>query len=150
MKKYLLFFSTLLFSATLFAQSPLVGTWSGRSLIDGQQMGFKLYMKKDGTFSMAYDLSPNDLSLKGSWAQKGDLLIFKSEGLTLQLKKVPKNSKVGKEVHVMEFKRDSKNPIVVGFENQAGWAFPEGQVGWSFFGWDKKMHSVVINHEEQY
>jgi hypothetical protein len=95
MKKYLLLSAALmLFSVSLSAQ--YAGRWTGKGPLNGKNQGFTLELKSNGTYSMAYDLNPNDLSVKGRWMAKGDALILKSGSNKVQLKRIsPKETRNG-------------------------------------------------------
>ncbi len=142
MKKNFLFFTCIvLFSCVLSAQPDLSGTWTGKTVKNGQPVGFTLKMNKKGAFTMAYDLNPNDLAVKGKWTSKEDALSFKGTDEELQLKRIPKGAKNNKKTCILEFRHNNRS---LKMSNLA----EPWKIG-RFFGWDEGVAAVVINHEEQ-
>lgn len=139
MKKFLFLSLALLLSGTLSAQTKFIGTWSGSAVKNGQPMGFKLTLNKDGNFTMAYDLNPNDLSIKGTWSHANGVLTFISGKNKTTLKRQKKANKNNK-TFVMDFNRKNKRAI---------YGFNIGMPPTVMFGWDEGVAAVVINHEEQ-
>ena len=140
MRKSLLFFVALMMcSLTISAQSNFVGTWKGKTKKDGKSAVFTLKMNKNGTFTMAYDLNPNDLSVMGNWIYADGRLSFKGSDEELQFRKLNDGTKSGKKGFLLKFKRGKKT---VGFQTLSNVS--------GFFGWDEGVAAVVINHEEQY
>jgi hypothetical protein len=87
MKKYLfLSVAFILFSVSLSAQHA--GYWTGKGPLNGKNQEFSLELKSNGIYTMAYDLNPNDVSYKGRWMAKGDVLILKSGSDKVQLKSI--------------------------------------------------------------
>ena len=88
---------------------------------------------------MAYDLNPNDLSIKGTWSHSNGVLTFKSADKETTLKRQKKATKGNKDVFVMDFRRKNKRAI---------YGFNIGMPPTVLFGWDEGVAAVVINHEE--
>ena len=142
MKKNLLFFtSMMLFSLALSAQPDLSGTWTGKTVKNGQPVGFTLKMNKKGTFTMAYDLNPNDLAVQGQWTFKEGALSFKGTDEELQLKQIRKGAKNNKKTCILAFRYNNRSLKMSTLAEP--W-----KIG-HFFGWDEGVAAVVINHEEQ-
>lgn len=144
MKKYVFLLATsILFSLNLSAQFS--GVWQGTVEKNGKDVDFTLKLQKNGIFSMAYDLNPNDLSVKGRWTTKGDLLNFKTSSGSIQLKK--STSRNPANGFIFTFKKGNK------FITYNVHGLPKTtqlkRVS-AVFGWDEGVAAVVINHEEQY
>ena len=145
MKKYLfLLASSLIFSLSLSAQPA--GIWGGEVSKDGKKSGFTLSLQKNGTFTMAYDLNPNDLSIKGRWSAKGDMLTFKAGSRTVQLKKTSSKGSQSKKGFLLTFKKGSKLIIYSPWGQPPSSKFKPMS---SMFGWDEGVAAIVVNHEEE-
>ena len=129
-------------STCLLAQPDFSGTWSGQTKVKGKSTVFLLRMFDNGKFTLAYDLNPNDLSVMGSWSYKAGTLSFKGSDEELQLKQIAKGAKEAKKVCTIEFRHGNRKSKMGDLNDQWGVA--------NFFGWDKGVTSVVVNHEEQY
>ena len=138
MKSLLAIAFSLLISLNLSAQTSLMGAWKGKTVKNGQPMGFILEMYKNGTFTMAYDLNPNDLTVKGKWSLTDRVLSFKNSDGILQLKPFTGKLRAGDD-HVITFKKKGKTQK---------YALIKGP--FTLMGWDEGVAAVVINHEEQY
>ena len=139
MKKIFFLSLAFLLTCTLSAQTNFIGTWSGSAVKNGQPMGFKLTLLKNGVFTLAYDLNPNDLSIKGTWSHANGKLTFKSKDNKTTLKHQKKKN--NRDIFVMDFRRNNKRAI---------YGFNIGMPPTVMFGWDEGVAAVVINHEEQY
>ncbi len=144
MKKYL-FLSVVfaLFTFSLSAQSP--GRWTGEVQKNGKTVKFNLDLKATGSFLMAYDLNPNDLTVKGRWSSKGDVLSFKTSKGSVQFKKIA--SKRASKGFLLTFKTDK------GYSLYNVHGLPKESLrkeASAVFGWDEGVAAVVVNHEEQY
>lgn len=131
---------TFLLSYSLSAQTKFIGTWSGSAVKNGKSMSFKLNLLDNGLFTMAYDLNPNDLGIKGTWSHTKGMLTFKSGDKKTTLKRQKKTTKDKQDIFVMKFKWNN---------NRAIYGFNIGMPPTVLFGWDEGVAAVVVNHEEQ-
>lgn len=138
MKKILFLGLVFLFSHPLSAQTKFIGTWSGNALKNGKSMDFKLTILKNGNFTLAYDLNPNEISIKGTWSHTKGEITFKTGNKKTTLKRQKKANK--KKGFVMDFRGKNQKAI---------YGFNIGMPPHVLFGWDEGVAAVVINHEEQ-
>ena len=159
MKKNLLLVAFLMFSFGLFAQwnegvaavvgiADFRGTWTGEAVKNGQPMGFKLQIQKDGRFTLAYDLNPNDLSIKGRLKATAEGVVFEVETTYIKLKKV--SSRKNAKGFAFIFKKNGRSTTYAQGAYKGVPIARQLKKTASMFGWDEGVAAVVINHEEQY
>ncbi|MDW3648820.1 MAG: hypothetical protein R8P61_17260 [Bacteroidia bacterium] len=138
MKSLLAIAFSILIGLSVSAQTSLIGVWKGKTVKNGQPMGFILKMHKNGSFTMAYDLNPNEVSVKGKWSLTDRVLSFKNSDGILHLKPFTGQLRAGDD-HIISFRKKGKTQK---------YALIKGP--FTLMGWDEGVAAVVINHEEQY
>lgn len=136
MKSFCLFVFACCAAVPLIAQPDLSASWTGKAVKNGQPMGFTLNLYDSGRFLMAYDLNPNELSVKGAWSFADGQLSFKNSDGILILKRL-----VG---------RPGPKQATLTFKHTKG-TIRFGRISGPFvlMGWDEGVAAVVVNHEEQ-
>lgn len=139
MKKNLVFLMSILFALTLTGQTTLTGAWKGKINQDGKSTNFILWINNNGTFTIGYDLNPNQVNFHGRWTYREKTLMFTGSDEELQLQELGQGARPGKKGFYMEFVR-GQSRIRFGSQENAAKMKIFGMHGWG--------DGVVLNHEE--
>jgi len=147
MQKSLLLIAFFSFCAlSVFAQFS--GSYTGKVKIDGKDTKFQLNVSDKGRFTLAYDLNPNDLSIKGALKPSTRGVVFEVETTYLELKEVSSRKKA--KGFTFTFKKNGKSTTYAQAPIKGVSAARQLKKIASMFGWDEGVAAVVVNHEEQY